>query len=103
MRVKANYVEMNEIGTYVFQKSEELEKNLKESLELINSINSCWDGIDADNFIFNSSTYINNMGITVNELKNISNLIKNIARRYEHKDLLFESEIKKEGLYDEKY
>lgn len=103
MRVKANYIEMNDVGTFVFQKSEELEKNLKEVLELINNVNSYWKGIDADNFILNSSTYVNNMGITVNELKNISNLVKNIAKRYEYKDLSFESEIKKEGLYDEKY
>lgn len=101
MRVKANYVEMNEISTFVFQKTEELEKNVKETLEIINSINTYWDGIDADNFILNSSTYVNNMGITINELKNISNLIKNIAKKYEYKDLSFESEIKKEGLYNE--
>ena len=101
MRVKANYVEMNEISTFVFQKTEELEKNVKETLEIINSINTYWDGIDADNFILNSSTYVNNMGITINELKNISNLIKNIAKKNEYKDLSFESEIKKEGLYNE--
>lgn len=103
MIVKANYREINDVGSFVFSKTEELESELKDISKLLSSITNCWSGIDANNFVSNSSTYVNNIGIKVYELKKISNLIQNIASKYEEKDFSFESEIKKEGLNYEKH
>ena len=103
MKLKANYRELEDISSFVYKKTEDLEKDLKDIIVLIGQINGCWKGIDAENFILNSATYVKNININVVELKNISNLIKTIATKYSEKDLNFEKEIQKEGLKNEKY
>ena len=103
MKLKVNYNELRDIGSFVYKKSEELESNLKSVLKIIDSVDKYWTGIDATNFKINSSVYVNNMGIKVSELKNISTFLKNTSDKYENKDLSFERNVKKEGLANEKY
>jgi len=103
MKIKVNYRELENISVFVDEKTVELETDLRDVMTLIGQIKNCWKGIDSENFILNSTTYVKNTNINVTELKNISNLIKTIATKYGEKDTSFEKEIKKEGLTNEKY
>lgn len=97
MKVEArlNYNELNKIGNVVYNRADELESALESILNLIETIPEYWDGIDARNFISNTTTYIKNTKINAREIKNIGILIKNISLKYRNLDTSWEQTIKK--------
>lgn len=102
MYLKANYNEINNVSKYVLSEAEKLDKTLKEMLVLIDQIKECWSGPDSDNFVNNSSTYIKNIDVNVNELKNMAFFVEKVSLAYSSKDSEWKEKIKKVGVEDEK-
>lgn len=103
MRFKVNYEELSKLGSFVQEKTEKLDSDYQDILALLEKVKKCWNGVDSDNFVNNSSSFVKYLNVNTNELKNISALLTIIASKYLERDKSFETEIKKEGLENEKY
>ena len=101
MKLKVNYREIEQIAKNIYNKTTELEDDVVEIINLIEDIKNCWSGEDSDIFRMNSSTYVKNIAINTNELKNLCNFMKLISLKYEEKDIMFENVIKKEVIVNE--
>lgn len=101
MNLKANYIEIENLATFLNEKSEELDNKFSEIKTLFITLGECWTGVDSRNFVSFTTTYISNLKKDIVELKNISELLKYVSANYRYQDRGFEIEMKKERIYDE--
>lgn len=97
MEFKVDYITVLGIGNDLLKETNELEETLEHMLTLIEELNSCWKGIDYENFANNASVYIKNLNFNIQELKFLSNFIKLAAGKYSDSDLEFARRIRKVG------
>lgn len=95
MNFKVDYFRLNEIGTSLSQKNEELEENLEKLTKIIEELNASWQGVDYDNFKEVSTTYIKNLDVTTQELNYIGEFMKIASSKYQENDNGWANEVKR--------
>lgn len=95
MDFKVDYYRLNEIGTSLVQKNEELEENLEKLINIIEELNRSWQGVDYDNFKEVSTTYIKKLNVTTQELNYIGEFMKIASRNYQENDNGWANEVRK--------
>lgn len=102
MKLIANYNEIQNMGKYLENETDMLNAKFDEIKEVIEASRSCWSGIDSENFITVSTNYIDNIKkMNLNEMYNLSKLIKHIGETYQGKDTEWEKNVKEVGFQDE--
>ena len=79
-----NYIKIKCRDTYKSGNSysddaKEIEVLIREMKEICENIKTYWNGVDYDNFAASFHEYLNDLNITVRELKRNGNLLKNIS------------------------
>lgn len=95
MDFKVDYYRLNEIGTSLVQKNEELEENLEKLINIIEKLNRSWQGVDYDNFKEVSTTYIKKLNVTTQELNYIGEFMRIASRNYQENDNGWANEVRK--------
>ena len=71
-----------DLSKYLYEKSQEFEDLIKKMDSTVENISSAWDGIDAQTFISNAKSYINNLRIIELGLISCSQDMNSNERRY---------------------
>lgn len=101
MNLKVKYAELDSIGNYINTKSSEINNNLESLKALIPEIENAWQGIDSKTYISNFSNFLIDEKNNNQRLASLGEIIKVSSKVYQKKDLEWENEIKKEGVYYE--
>lgn len=101
MRISANYTEIERVRSVLSNKTSELEKNIHALQQLVQSLSTCWSGVDSATFVQEASTYLNRRQREVTELYRVAKGLELASKRYSHKDVEWQEHMQRSGLDDE--
>lgn len=81
-KIMVNWQKLNNLGNNTANYAEEFEKIRSNMESIIGSINSCWQGLDAENYITTTTNYLESLKQDTAYLYEISNYFKKSATVY---------------------
>lgn len=81
-KIDVNWVELKKIGDNTNDYYVELEEIRNRISEIISSIEECWSGIDAKNFIDNSKGYLNTLDRKLKKMEEWSKYFNRSSLKY---------------------
>lgn len=88
-KLVVNYRDLYAYGKYLDTKAAEFKNITSRMKDIINNLKVSWDGADANNFIANSTTYLDNLKVVENDIYSFGSFIRNRAMKYDRRELNF--------------
>ena len=98
MDLKVNYEDLKELSKYVETTYENVEKKLKEILQLLNDVENNWEGNDATVFLAKSKYYVEKEIIDNSKIKDVSTILDKVSGKYKGNDVAFDNQMKRESV-----
>lgn len=97
MNLKIKYSELSQLGTYVLEQNENLDRLLERIATTIEKTGNYWAGNDSELFIEKGTKYIEEQQIERKKIQILGLLLNKISGKYHDADFDWEKEIKKLG------
>ena len=81
-KIVVNWQKLNNLGNNTAKYAEEFEQIRNNLINITSTINSCWQGIDAENYKITTKAYFESLKEDRNYLEQWSNVFKNSAIKY---------------------
>ncbi len=98
MKLQVKYDELDDLGSFVKEKKDSIDKILENVLKAFNEVPEAWQGEDSDAFMQSANEAIDNEKERNNKLEILSNILKYAAKNYKQEDEEWLEIIKKEEI-----
>jgi len=95
MYVRANYKKIDDLGTYLIDKSDDIDSINEDIKSLLNELNNSWNGSDYENF---KSSYLSNIRKSEArciEINALGNALRKVGNVYSDNDKSFKDKMDK--------
>lgn len=80
--LKISFSGLNNLGNKTLEAHDMFEEGRSKYLEIIKSLNECWQGYDSEEFVRNASNYLNSLKNDSVYIENMGNFMCNSSKKY---------------------
>ncbi len=105
MYVRANYKKIDDLGSYLIDKSDDIDSLNEDIKELLEKLNYSWNGVDYENFKNSYLSNIRKSDVASIELNALGSALKKVGEVYMGHDKSFKDKMDKmrKDDYERKY
>lgn len=81
-KIKVNWTKVRNLGDKTAKNAEEFEQIRQRMVNSISSIQNCWQGLDANNFISNATNFLESLKVDSEYLSELSSFFGSASRMY---------------------